>query len=503
MSEMRKGAAVTHPHYGRGTVKALRHHGYEALVSFSRFRLWVPTRELTVVEGGLRLVAPPEEDRGPPLPRPDSRATTTLDDILSFLTGRRRRVELPDEDDRPSRPARVALPEPRYAAAVPGRPVADAKDIEALRLGIVPTSRIEAWTVGREPEVQRMRQFLEDDAEGAILIEGAYGAGKTHLIAYLAQQATSLGYAVAAAGFDPSEAAAAFPKRAWRRLVRGFRAPVEGRTLDFRGFLRALVGNPAWREALGDHWAFGPFLRRLRRDEADESDWAWIEGRNGPGRADFPTLHDHSTCANLYCNLLSALGRAASEVFDLRGLVVLLDEAEVARSVLYSYHLHRGLNFFRGLVLTANDDPVLLEEDVVRGEAWSYGRESNLVYSGHRPVRYTAGVPSLMKVAFALTPGTLRQELKRYRDTMDHVAVDPLPPADLRRLFGLICDRFQAVFGVRLTLREREEVYRLVCHDARVQSTREFIKATVEALDGLRFYPQVPLDEVLSEGMGL
>ncbi len=138
----------------------------------------------------------------------------------------------------------------------------------------------------------------------------------------------------------------------------------------------------------------------------------------------------------------------------------------------------------------------------MRGEAWSYGRESNLVYSGHRPVRYTAGVPSLMKVAFALTPGTLRQELKRYRDTMDHVAVDPLPPADLRRLFSLVCDRFQAVFGVRLTMREREEVYRLVCHDSRVQSTREFIKATVEALDGLRFYPQVPLGEVLSEGVG-
>lgn len=502
MTELRKGSAVTHAHYGRGTVKAVRHHGYEAFVSFTRFRLWVPARELTVVQGGLRLVTPPEEDRDPGGARGDSSAATAFEEILSFLTSRRGRSGPPDEDDRPSRPGRTALPEPRYTAFVPGRPVADAKDIEALRLGIVPTSRVETWTVGREPEVQRMRRFLQDDAEGAILIEGAYGAGKTHLLAYLAQQAASLGFAVAMAGFDPSEAAAAFPKRAWRRLARGFAAPVDGRTLDFRGFLRALVGTPGWREVLGDHWAFGPFLRRLALDEADDSDWAWIEGRNGGGRADYPTLHDHSTCANLYCNLLSALSRAASEVFDLRGLVVLLDEAEVARSVLYSYHLHRGLNFFRGLVLTANDDPVLVEEDVVRGEMWSYGRESNLVYSGHRPVRYTAGVPSLMKVAFALTPGTLRQELKRYRDTMDFVPVDPLPPADLRRLFGLICDRFQAVFGVRLTVRDREEVYRLVCHDSRVQSTREFIKASVEALDGLRFYPQVPLGEVLSEGVG-
>lgn len=501
--EIRKGSVVTHPHYGRGTVWALRHRGYEALVSFTRYRLWVPTRELTLTEGGVRLIPPTEGGAATASGRSFGDSVSPFDEILALLTGRRRHRATPeDEEERPSPCARPTLPEPRYTSFVPGRPLADAKDIEALRLGIVPTGRIESWTVGREAEVQRMRRFLEDDAEGAILIEGAYGAGKTHLLAFLAQQAASIGFAVAMAGFDPSEAAAAFPKRAYRRLVRGFTAPVEDRALDFRAFLRAVVQSGRWRKVLGDHWAFGPFLRRLAQDDVEEADWAWIEGRNGGGRPEQPTLHDHSTCANLYCNLLSAISRAGAEVFDLRGLVILLDEAEVARNVLYSYHLHRGLNFFRGLVMTANDDPILLEEDVVRSETHSYGRDSHLVYSGHRPIRYTSGVPSLLKVAFALTPGTLRQELKRYRDTMDCVVVDPLPPADLRRLFGLICDRFQSVFGVRLTPREREEVYRLVCHDSRVGTTRDFIKATVEALDGLRFYPQVPLAEVLGGGIG-
>lgn len=499
MTEIRKGSAVTHPRYGRGTVVTTRHHGYEVLVSFSRFRLWVPAREVTVVDGGLRLVTPLEVGDVPGPTEGGSPVSKTFEEVISLLTTRRPRSA--PNDNRILRFSRPVLPEPCYVAFVPGRPLADAKDIEALRLGIVPTSRIEAWTVGREAEVQRMRRFLQDDAEGAILIEGEYGAGKTHLLTYLGHSAALLGFAVAQAGFDPSEAAAAFPKRAYRRLVRGFRADVEGRTLDFRGFLRALVARPGWRDVLGEHWAFGPFLKRLALDKVDESDWAWIEGRDGGG-ADLPTLHDHSTCANLYCNLLSALSRAASEVLGLRGLVVLLDEAEVARSVMYSYHLNRGLNFFRGLVMTANDDPVLLEEDVVRGETHFYGCDSLLVYSGHRPVPYSAGVPSLLKVAFALTPGALRQELKRYRDTMDLVSVDPLPPADLRRLFGLICDRFQTVFGVRLTMREREEVYRLVCQDSRVESTRTFIKGAVEALDGLRFYPQVPLAEVLGEGGG-
>ena len=495
MPEISRGAHVTHPHYGSGVVKALRHRGFEVLVSFSRFQLWVPARELTVVTQGLRLVTPVETDASKPS-EPPARRSVTFEDILKLLhrSAQKDQVPKPSKDRSPA----ATLPPPTVRPLPSGGSRTDAVDIEALRLGIVPLARIGSWTVGREMEAARMRQFLLDDSEGAITIEGAYGAGKTHLLAYLAEQAARAGFAVAMAGFDPSEAAAAFPKRAYRRLVRGFLAPVEGRRLDFRGFLRTLAEKDP--KVLSDHWAFGPFLDLLRRGRVEEQDWAWIEGRNGGARASFPTLHDHSTCANLYCSLLSALSRAGAEVLGLRGLVVLLDEAEVAKSVLYSYHFVRGLNFFRGLILTANDDPVLIEEKVVRGDFYSYGAETGLLYSGHRPVRYTTGIPSLLKVAFALTPGTLRQELKQYRDTMDFVPLDPLPPADLRRLFGLICDRFAAVYGVRLTTREREDVYRLVSQDSRVGSTREFIKGAVEALDGLRFYPAVPLAEVLAAG---
>lgn len=484
MRDLRKGSRVIHRALGVGTVKALRYNGHEAYVSFGRFTLWVPTKELEVTGEGLRLIK-----RDDPAPQGEGRGQRLVDEMLAILKGQ----------ERPKSESQRRLPPPTYSPPLAGRPIQDAKDIEALRLGVVPISRIEEWTVGREEEVKRIIEFISDDAEGALAIEGAYGAGKTHLVTYAYHRTLKEGFAVAAAGFGSSQKAAAFPKRTYRNIVAGFAAPLEGRIVGFRDFLRSVASKGAWRDVLGDHWALAPLLRRIEREEVSEDDWAWIEGRE-VASPHLPTLHDHGTCANLYCNLLSAIGRAAAEVLNLRGFVVLLDEAEVARSVPYSYHLARGLNFFRGLILTANDEEALLEEEVVKGDVFYAGSITRLLYSGFRPVRYTAGVPSYLKVIFAVTPGSLRQELKKYRDSMEFIEVDPLPPSDLRRLFGLICDRFATVYGVRLTMREREEVYRLLAYgDGRVSSTREFIKASVEALDGLRFFPNVPLSEVLSD----
>lgn len=486
MSRVERGAIVVHPRFGRGTVKDLKNKGFEALVRFTRLTIWVPVSELQPTGHGIRLIGEQGTENSEPAPRP------SVYDIIRMLIGKR--------EESGAKGNSGGQAEPRYRGISPKWTVAAHSDIEAFRLGIVPSSRVEEWTVGRDDEIQRLREFLENEAEGAILIEGAYGAGKTHLLQFLALQARRLGFAVAVAGFDPSEVAAAFPKRVYRNLLRGFSAIVGHREVDFRGFMWELAKSGKWREVLSGHWAFEPFLTLLEKDNVEESEWAWLEGRDGSVSYWLPTLHDHTTCANIYCNLLSGLSRAAAHVFDLRGLAILLDEAEVAQNVIYSYQFYRGLNFFRGLIMTANDDPVLIEERVNRHDDVYRGEISRLIYSGHRPVRYTSGVPSLLKVAFALTPKTLSRELKNYRDSMDTLSLKILPASDLRRLFGRICDRFCEVYGVNLTTTERERVYRLVSRN--VLSTREFIKATVEALDALRFYPHVPLEQLLEAEIG-
>lgn len=502
MVRYEKGQGVIHRAFGRGTVTAVRLNGHEVRVSFGTFALWVDERELSPTGTGLRLV------RSSPGPAPRGPAHSSSFEAILRLLGRD--GSGPRPDGREPVAARAADPAPTRAAPRPesgpvfrptreSRPVEDATVLESFRLGIVPASQLSEWTVGREREVALIRSFLRDAAEGAVLIEGAYGAGKSHLLRYLEQDALDNGFAVSSAGFDPSEATAAFPKKAWRRMVRGFRARLDGTITDFRGFVRALVERPTWRDALGGHPLLGQFLERVAKGRDQEEDWDWIEGRSSGESWRNPTLHEYTTCANIYCNLVSSFSRAAAEVFGLSGLVVLLDEAEVAGSVLYRYQALRGMNFFRGLVLTANDDPVLLEESLARRDTVE-GVLSGLVYSGHNPLRYTGGIPAHLKVAFALTPGSLQDAFRRARESIQVIELEVLSPDQLRDLFGRICDRFESVTGIRVSPRDRERMYRLLVSTDRVTSTRGFIKASIEALDFVRFYPEGDVDAMIARG---
>jgi hypothetical protein len=489
MSRLTRGAGVVHNGYGRGTVTATRLGGREVRVSFGTFELWMPAAELAEASPGLRVVGSGE---ALPQPHPEHRP---LEAILRLLQGGAGAAGATEPLPPPATRRETA---PRFRPGREGRPVEDATVLESFRLGIVPSSQILQWTVGRDEEVATIRAFLRDAAEGAILIEGAYGAGKSHLIRYLEADAGDQGFAVASGGFDPSEATAAFPKKAWSRLSRGFVARVSGTDLDFRAFWHEVASRPAWRGVLGDHPILGPFLERVEAGRADEDDWDWLEGRSR-GDDSRPTLHDYSTCANIYCNLLSATGRAAAEVLGLEGLVVLLDEAEVARSVMYRYQVLRGINFFRGLVLMANDDEALLEEGLKRDEVVT-GEATGLLYSGHNPIRYTTGIPTHVKVAFALTPGSLQEEFRRARGSIATLPLDVLPPAMLRDLFGRICDRFQSVSGLGVPPRVRDHLFRLLSTLDRASSTRSFIKAAIEVLDYLRFYPDGSVDRMVLGG---
>ena len=492
MNRFEKGDAVTHATYGDGTVLGSRIGGFEFRVNFGVYSLWIPARELVRAGEGLKLV----EDEAPAV-RSTAPSSTSLDAILRLLGGQAPASEEPAGARKHRAPVYRMLPE--------NRPVSASMAIEAFRLGIVPSSSIGEWTVGRKDEVGQLMEFLHDHAEGAALVEGAYGAGKSHLLRFLAGEAEQLGYAVAMAGFDPSEASAAFPKKAYRHLVTGFKAVVDDRVLNFRGFWREVASRPGWRDVLGDHWLFASVLERLQEEEPHErpglteEEWDFIEAR-GEGRIGRKkTLYDYSTCANIYCNILSATARAASEVLGMMGLLVLLDEAEVAGSVMYRYQAQRGMNFFRGLVLTANDDDVLMDEELIRAETIQ-GAVSGLIYSAHHPVRYTTGIPGALKVAFALTPGTLQDEFSRTRETITRVQVDVLSMDQLRELFRRICRIYDTTYGVKLEKKRQDRLFRLLYTADRIQSTRTFIKSVIEALDYVRFYPDGDVEQMVVSG---
>ena len=484
MAGIDKGAIVEHEFYGRGTVIELRHGGYSAYVSFGRFSCPVPVRQLKVVSRGLQIVEDKVE------PRIEQRKKPLLERLL----------EMREKEKKGDGISPVYRP-------ITGRAFDLMMDLESLRFGLVPLRHIEGWTVGREEEIKEIRRFLIDESEGAMLITGAYGSGKTHLLTLLARKGESFGFATMLADIHSSRKSAAFPKRLYNALAKSFRAKVGSNTLNLQDFL-VECANWDKQNLLARHFALGPLIEKIRNNTVSQSDWEWIYGEDASNLkfGEMPHLLDYTTCANLYCNILSAIGLACNQLFGLRGLLVIIDEGEVSQVSEYGYQFKRALNLFKGLVLTANDDPSL-EERVIRTDECFRGELSGLVYSGHRPVPYfyspsSERTSSYMKVVMGFTPSSSKEIVRNFRTTMKELRLGRLPEKCYRDWFAKLCDRFEEVYQIELDQYTRSSVLNTLLSGIdrfSSDSVRDFFKSAITALDLIRFYPNVPLTELLSE----
>ncbi|MEE9610052.1 MAG: hypothetical protein V3W19_02315, partial [Desulfatiglandales bacterium] len=238
-------------------------------------------------------------------------------------------------------------------------------------------------------------------------------------------------------------------------------------------------------------------IDELRKGELEEDIWEWIEGRGGL-KGKYGALWDFTTVANIYCHILSCLGWLMVKVFDLNGFLILFDEVETTKSFLYKYHFLRGLNFFRGLSMVANDEPVLLEEDIIKDVA-RMGKETGLVYSGHFPIPYQYRIPSYIKVVFAITPAVLTSEFRLWRKTVPLLELDSLGVDDMARLFDRFFRHYEKVYGVYVTPAEKRRYFQILLNRCGYTSTRTFIKAMVELVDFMRFYPHSNIEAILDE----
>ncbi|MBM4387079.1 MAG: DUF2791 family P-loop domain-containing protein [Deltaproteobacteria bacterium] len=473
-----KGSGVRHKKYGHGVVLSTRFNGYEFLVSFGRFRVWIRGDELLEDRGGVHLA----------YSKGEAAHLSEFEKFLTGLAGRefegrqapgaRRKERITEEPSSISKAARVE----EIAA------------IEAFRLGIVPYGQVKNWTVGRDEEAQRVKDWLKSESEGAILIEGAYGSGKSHLLYYLYDTALSEGYAVSLASFDPTEGSGAFPKRVYRKIVQNLKVPLKNNRVSFREMVVEL--SEINRNILHSHKLIGRFLDSLGKQDIDEVSWDWFEGREGV-KGDMGSMFDFTTVANIYCNLLSAFSAAMAEHLNLKGLLILLDETETAKSAYYHYYFSRGMNFFKGLSLAANDDHMLLEERVSKRDNVYRGEDTGLIYSGHMRIPYLFKIPSFLKVVFAITPGVLTDEFRKFRETLDVIALDNVKIHDLRVIFGRFAEHYSRVYGVGIPPAHRERYFRLLLDTIKYSSTRNFIKSMVELFDYMRFYPESSAEAML------
>lgn len=260
--------------------------------------------------------------------------------------------------------------------------------LEAMRLGVVPSADLSAYTVGRQGELDLVDADLARVAESVGSVRawfGDYGTGKTHLLELVQQRALAQGFLTTQVTLDQEEASPAHPKRVYRSLVRGLRYPdrpfEEGaglrplfdRALATEGVLEAFaardVAAPSDRSARsrltepGFHLYLTPALAawqalahepaassraksgladataRTRRHQDLVMDWLEglptvsnrdIDRELGPlvGRVGrIYSLLDYRPWARIYGYLVSGVA-ALARASGYQGLVVLFDEAE-------------------------------------------------------------------------------------------------------------------------------------------------------------------------------
>lgn len=435
-SGVRRPRLVSHPVFGEGEILDTRWRGTELLVQFqSGLRLWLPTQRV-------RLLVRIDEA----LPDAAQPSFTTIDQIQA------------------------------------------SRMIEAFRLGIVPHQDVESFTFGRENQVNTIEEALGGLSRGkgdVYMVEGEYGTGKTHLLEYVHHRALARGMATSLVQFDPCDVSPHRPKRVYREIVHNLRYIQADSEHGFRDLLRK-----ATQLDLSDHVFFGPMLAKLKRTDAGQVQsevlWQWVEGESTKeyatelkspyrvkGGQRIPALYDFSTAADFYCNIISGISYISRQL-GLRGLVLLIDEAETVTHLWDIIYLTKSVNFMDGLVRTAQNDPDLKRVS------------DRMIHNQVKPVPYIYRDPSMLLV-FATTPSPYDYAYIKLANRIKHrIELEPLSDKALVDAFSsMVMIYHRAYPGFELSELEQKRVLRDASR-RNVEGIRLFIKFSVEALDVAR-----------------
>lgn len=391
--------------------------------------------------------------------------------------------------------------------------ITERRMIEAFKLGIVPHEQVKDFTFGREKEIEKLErgfERLEKESGSVLTIEGEYGSGKTHFLDYIYFTALEKNYAVAKTALDPIDVTPYDPKSIYRELVESFKFKGGG----FREFLKesAKVDN------LEGHRFLNPILQQLRDGDIEEDLWKWIEAEHQPRwylnkfkeLRKLPLLPNFSTAADNYCYLLSGIA-TLSKKLGLKGFVILIDEAETLFHTWWrTVSLDRGVNFFKGLALTAlGEIPTTLTSQQIRKDEWlnAYVEDTGNHILIHRGVRtcmtpYLYKNPSNIFLVLAFTP-TVLSAYQNILDTIGdkgiHTYLLKLNLSDFKEIFERLIEIYTSAFPeTEIKKYEKDYIFHKV-KNFTTQGVRAFIKASIEAFDLHRYYPEESPDSLLQE----
>ncbi len=380
----------------------------------------------------------------------------------------------------------------------------DRRILEALRLGVVPHDCIEQFTFGRDEEINHIKNWLSnsDDNNGSLILSGGYGAGKTHFLEYIFSSALRNNWAVSIVELDPNELSFNKPKAIYESIIRSFK--FRSKNGGFREFLKEIAKNQNFYK-LEEHKYLSRIIEKIRKGTDDEHVWEWIEGE--PTWYYYPPMYKYSTCANIYCYILSGIGWAAKNILGMNGFLILFDEAESVDPFWYSsYQNNKTWNSLKGLILMVNNDDLTLREvrdskfyehSIYRG---CWGDYTDMQYCGFMHLPFIWKIPSSVKNIFTFTaPIPLILERKPLNN-VERFEIESLTDIDiLKKIFRNIEILYSKAYSFKINKDLSEQLFHKVLdflnksHNSHI---RYFIKAVVEAFDLMRFHPDKSIEEL-------
>jgi hypothetical protein len=239
--------------------------------------------------------------------------------------------------------------------------------LEALRLGTVAYGDSTPVTVGRAEELAQ----IEADLQGTLHQGGAcrvfcgpYGVGKSHLLEVLSQRALACDLALSRVVLDRQRVSASRPRRLYREIVRGLSlpgsTPLTGLVALAKVFDTALTRPGGAQDQPWDrHAYFTPLLAAWSKLEASSTGRQellyWIAGgerhqnqrlraqvrkESGFDPGPLYAIKDHRTVWNQLTSLVTGLACLIQESGLARGLVLVLDEAEMCAATTMAEQRH-------------------------------------------------------------------------------------------------------------------------------------------------------------------
>ncbi len=364
----------------------------------------------------------------------------------------------------------------------------DRSIVESLRLGIVPHSYVSEFTVGRKREFEKIKEYLKEDK--VIILEGEYGAGKTHFLEYLSYQLVREGWGVAYINIDSQEVRLNDPRSVYSGIIKTFRFREEkGGFKDFFEETAKHYGK------LKGHLYLHSILSQFEENKDIEEFWEYVSARVPKYNNALPPFPSEATSSSIYIYIINGIAWALKNVLSKKGLVLLFDEAESLDESFYSYYRKmRDKDFIKGLEMVIENNNALLRERILQdpingsgryGEKTKlkyYGRDIKIYEDGHfsrYELHYAWKIPSYVKAVFAFTPES--RAATEIFEKQNVIRLKQLEENDMYKIFHKLKNFYENAYSYEI---EKTDIEKFLTEFGQsLYHPRKLMKRIIETFD--------------------